>query len=79
MSRHQHSITRAGRAVLRRSRPLGLFVITSVAVLAFAGCATTGATFRSGVGDSFPERPPYRAGAPKGVMGATRVAILPVA
>jgi hypothetical protein len=31
------------------------------------------------VGDSFPERPPYRAGATTGVAGATRIAILPVA
>jgi hypothetical protein len=28
-----------------------------------SACATTGATFRSGVGDSFPEHPPYYAGA----------------
>lgn len=43
-----------------------------------AGCATTGATFRSGVGDSFPDRPPYRAGAsPTSTDG--RIAILPVA
>jgi hypothetical protein len=78
MSRHQHSTTRAGRAVVRRVRPLGLLVIAPIAGLAFTGCATTGATFRSGVGDSFPERPPYRAGAPQGVVGETRVAILPV-
>lgn len=27
-----------------------------------AGCATTGATFRSGVGDRYLEHPPYYAG-----------------
>jgi hypothetical protein len=50
-----------------------------IAVLAFAGCATTGATFRSGVADSFPERPPYRAGVPGDATTEARVAILPVA
>ena len=42
------------------------------------GCATTGATFRSGVGDSFPDRPPYRAGS---AVTSTdgRIAILPIA
>ncbi|HEU4630804.1 MAG TPA: hypothetical protein VFS08_13715 [Gemmatimonadaceae bacterium] len=33
-------------------------------LLVATGCATTGATFRSGVGDAFPNRPPYYAGAP---------------
>lgn len=31
---------------------------------ALSGCASTGATFRSGVGDSYPEHSPYYAGAP---------------
>lgn len=31
-------------------------------VLALGACATTGATFRSGVGDRFLEHPPYYAG-----------------
>ncbi len=43
------------------------------------GCATTGATFRSGVGDSFPDRPPYRAGAPATTSTEGRIAILPIA
>ncbi|HET9011033.1 MAG TPA: hypothetical protein VFN38_04425, partial [Gemmatimonadaceae bacterium] len=62
------TIRRAGRASL-----------TLAATFALAGCSTTGATFRSGVGDSFPDRPPYRAGAPAGATAGTRVAILPVA
>jgi hypothetical protein len=49
------------------------------ATLALAGCATTGATFRSGVGDSFPERPPYRAGAQPDAGTGAPVAILPLA
>ena len=39
-----------------------LRALALAASCAVAGCATTGATFRSGVGDSFPDRPPYRAG-----------------
>jgi hypothetical protein len=50
-----------------------------LAVLTLASCATTGATFRSGVGDSFPDRPPYRAGAPAGASADGPVAILPIA
>jgi hypothetical protein len=44
-----------------------------VAMFGFAamGCATTGATLNSGVGDRFPEHPPYYAGT--GVAGATIV------
>jgi hypothetical protein len=34
-----------------------------MSILALAACATTGATLGSGVGDAFPERPPYYAGA----------------
>jgi hypothetical protein len=62
------------RSILRRAS-LGavlLFVATA--------CATTGATFRSGVGDTFLAQPPYYAGArttPAAVAG-TRVGILPV-
>jgi hypothetical protein len=48
-------------------------------LLAVAGCATTGATFRSGVGDSFPDRPPYRAGALTAGSAGGPVAILPIA
>lgn len=44
-------------------------------VLMATGCATTGATFRSGVGDTFPEHPPYYAGAPATTASANRSAI----
>jgi hypothetical protein len=77
MSRPQ--LRRAGRAAAHFFPQVILFVVAPFAVLAFAGCATTGATYRSGVGDSFPDRPPYRAGAPAGAVAATRVAVLPVA
>jgi hypothetical protein len=52
----------------------------SVSVLVAAGCASTGSTFRSGVGDAFVEHPPYYAGArttAASVPGAT-VGVLPV-
>jgi len=38
-------------------------LLDSVAALLLVGCATTGATFRSGVGDAHLEHPPYYAGA----------------
>jgi hypothetical protein len=43
-------------------------------------CASTGATFGSGVGDSFPEHPPYRAGAEIAVVASdtTHLGHLPV-
>ena len=46
-----------------------------------AGCATTGATFRSGVGDAFPEHPPFYAGVSARVVASdtTRIGHLPVA
>jgi hypothetical protein len=49
-------------------------------VLALAACATTGATFRSGVGDAFPEHPPYYAGAAAGggAADAGRIGHLPI-
>jgi hypothetical protein len=49
---------------------------TLVTVVVLTGCATTGATFRSGVGDSFPEHAPWYAGAR---AGAGTVAYLPIA
>jgi hypothetical protein len=69
----------AGRAALHLLRQATLFVVSLIGVLAFAGCATTGTTFRSGVGDSFPDKPPYRAGATTGVTAGAPVAILPIA
>jgi hypothetical protein len=55
-----------------------LRALALAASCAIAGCATTGATFRSGVGDSFPDRPPYRAGDLTGSANG-RIAILPIA
>ena len=52
MTRQQ--IRRAKRATANILREAVLVVIALLAVMAFAGCATTGATFRSGVGDSLP-------------------------
>ena len=45
-----------------------------------AACSTTGATFRSGVGDVFPDRAPYYAGARTSFAADTtaRVGVLPV-
>jgi hypothetical protein len=77
MSRHQ--LRRADRVIPSLVRQIALVGLALIAVPTFTGCATTGATFRSGVGDSYPERPPYRAGAVLGTASATRVAILPVA
>jgi hypothetical protein len=44
-----------------------------------AACATAGATFRSGVGDTFLEHPPYYAGARAVAGEETRIGHLPVA
>ena len=48
-----------------------------IAIVALAsGCATTGATFNSGVGDSYPLNPPYYAG--KVVAPGTPVGFFPI-
>lgn len=49
------------------------------AALLTTACATTGATFRSGVGDSYHDAPPYRAGTAIGATAGSRIALLPVA
>jgi hypothetical protein len=43
-------------------------------------CASTGATFRSGVGDTFPEHPPYYAGLSAGAVATepARIGYLPI-
>jgi hypothetical protein len=46
------------------------------ALIALTACSTTGATFRSGVGDAYPERAPYYAG--KAVAPAARVGFVPI-
>ena len=48
-------------------------------VLAAAACASTGATYKSGVGDKLLEHPPFYAGASVSADSARRVAHLPVA
>jgi hypothetical protein len=52
-----------------------------VAAFVGLGCASTGATLNSGVGDAFPEHPPYYAGAPLNtvVADATPIGLFPLA
>lgn len=45
-----------------RYNNLKLSACFALSASAFAACASTGATFRSGVGDSYPEHAPYYAG-----------------
>jgi len=49
--------------------------------LALYGCASTGATFRSGVGDAYLEHPPYYAGQSREITArdTTRIGHLPIA
>lgn len=44
-----------------------------------AGCATTGSTLGSGVGDALVDRPPYYAGAPSASLSGGSVGHLPIA
>jgi hypothetical protein len=73
MHRTRRTPPSAWRAALRRAAR-ALLVSPSLLV---AACATTGATYRSGVGDALLERPPFYAGAAAPGDGA-RVAHLPV-
>jgi hypothetical protein len=57
------------RTVMRSAVSLGL-------VLYGTACASTGATFRSGVGDAFLEKAPYYAGASRSSVSATIVPVL---
>jgi hypothetical protein len=51
------------RANAHRTIQMLIALIATMLVVMFAtACASTGATFRSGVGDSFPDGPPYYAG-----------------
>lgn len=54
-------------------------VLLGVLAPLLAACATTGATFRSGVGDTFREHPPYYAGARTLAGHGARIGHLPVA
>lgn len=51
-----------------------------LAISVLTACSSTGATFRSGVGDAFPEHPPYYAGVPRQAVGAdaSRIGHLPI-
>ena len=56
-------------------------IVPSIALAVLAACASTGATFRSGVGDAFLEHPPYYAGRSRDVLARDTASIghLPVA
>ena len=60
-----------------RPSPTGRAALALALLLPAAGCATTGATFKSGVGDRFLEHPPYYAGSVP--AGTTPVGHLPIA
>jgi hypothetical protein len=54
----------------------------AIGVLMFVGaCASTGATFRSGVGDAYLDKPPYYAGVSSAIVGQDtgRIGHLPIA
>lgn len=55
-------------------------IAAAALVVVTAGCASTGATFRSGVGDAFLEHPPYYAGASLASVSSdrSRVGYLPI-
>jgi hypothetical protein len=59
-----------------RARPLAALLTLALA----SACASTGATLHSGVGDAFPEHPPYYAGAARAAVGAdaSRIGHLPI-
>jgi hypothetical protein len=59
------------------ARPLRALVLATSAI-ALTACASTGATFRSGVGDSFPEHPPYYAGVTMEAVADAPLAYTPI-
>lgn len=61
-------------------RPRTRSLLRFIAGAVLTGCASTGATFRSGVGDAYLEHTPWYAGAAPAAIraGASRVAYLPV-
>jgi hypothetical protein len=63
-----------------RARPTAALLALSILLSILAACASTGATFRSGVGDAFPEHPPYYAGVSREAVGAdaSRIGHLPI-
>ena len=64
----------------RSSCRLALSGCVSLFSLSLIACSSTGATFRSGVGDAFPEHPPYYAGTAREAVGAdaSRIGHLPI-
>ena len=60
--------------------PRHLLAATTLVGAMLSGCASTGATLNSGVGDAFPEHPPYYAGAARTAMttDASRIGYLPI-
>lgn len=78
MTYHTRHLTPASRGSHALSYLRG--ATRGAALLALlAGCATTGATFRSGVGDRMLEHPPYYAGASSSPADAARAGHLPIA
>lgn len=74
-------------SIKRSLRPASAALLTStllisallISALLTSACASTGATFRSGVGDAFPEHPPYYAGASAATIAATSsIGVLPI-
>jgi hypothetical protein len=68
---------------MRHPRPRARLALAGLAVLlssSLTACSSTGATFRSGVGDAFPEHPPYYAGTSRESVGAdpSRIGHLPI-
>jgi hypothetical protein len=65
---------------IRSRARLALAGLAAMLSSSLAACSSTGATFRSGVGDAFPEHPPYYAGASRESAGAdaSRIGHLPV-
>lgn len=62
------------------ARPRAAVLALSILLSILAACSSTGATFRSGVGDAFPEHPPYYAGVSRQAVGAdpSRIGHLPI-
>lgn len=78
MRDHSNNFTVSSHTSHTLRNPRGAARGVALLVL-LAGCATTGATFRSGVGDAMLEHPPYYAGTPSSSADAARVGHLPIA
>ncbi|HSM36698.1 MAG TPA: hypothetical protein VK837_09915, partial [Longimicrobiales bacterium] len=70
---------RAPQAPPLGPRAAALRLLPLLSLMAAAGCASTGATLGSGVGDAYLEHPPYYAGAPAGATAPGRLGHLPIA